>query len=67
MLKTITLIVLIALTQILAQGSIDSLGSNDKKVQEALNDYNLKNYEKSLIAMRKMQRHIITWGIHFLC
>ncbi len=47
MLKTITLIVFIALTQILAQGSIDTLRSNDKKVQEALNYYNQKNYEKA--------------------
>ncbi|MGB5849828.1 MAG: tetratricopeptide repeat protein [Ignavibacteriaceae bacterium] len=47
MLKTITLIVFITLTQILAQGSIDTLRSNDKKVQEALNYYNQKNYEKA--------------------
>ena len=48
MLKTITLIVFITLTQILAQGSIDTLRSNDKKVQEAFNYYNQKNYEKAL-------------------
>jgi len=43
----ITLIVFINLSQILAQGSIDTLRSNDKKVQEALNYYNQKNYEKA--------------------
>ena len=54
MLKTITLIVFIALTQILAQGSIDTLRSNDKKVQEALNYYNQKNYEKAKIILDKI-------------
>jgi Tfp pilus assembly protein PilF len=53
MLKTITLIVFIALTQILAQGSIDTLRSNDKKVQEALNYYNQKNYEKAKAMLEK--------------
>jgi tetratricopeptide (TPR) repeat protein len=54
MLKTITLIVFIALTQILAQGSIDTLRSNDKKVQEALNYYNQKNYEKAKALLEKI-------------
>jgi tetratricopeptide (TPR) repeat protein len=45
--KTIALIVFFALTQILAQGSIDTLRSSDKSVQDALNYYNQKNYEKA--------------------
>jgi len=45
--KTITLIVFLALAQILAQGSIDTLRSSDKNVQDALNYYNQKNYEKA--------------------
>ena len=54
MLKNITLIVFIALTQILAQGSIDTLRSNDKKVQGALNYYNQKNYEKVKAMLEKI-------------
>ena len=45
--KTITLILFFALTQILAQGSIDTLRSSDKNVQDALNYYNQKNYKKA--------------------
>ena len=54
MIKTITLIVFITHTQILAQGSIDTLRSNDKKVQEALNYYNQKNYEKAKVILEKI-------------
>ena len=54
MLNTITLIVFIALTQILAQGSIDTLRTNDRKVQEALNYYNEKNYEKAKAMLEKI-------------
>ena len=54
MLKTIILITIIALTQMFAQASIDTLGSNDKKVQEALNYYNQKNYEKAKAMLEKI-------------
>jgi len=54
MLKTISLFVFIAFTQIFAQGSIDTLRSNDKKVQEALYYYNQKDYEKAKAMLEKI-------------
>jgi tetratricopeptide (TPR) repeat protein len=54
MLKAIALILTIALTQIFAQGSIDTLRSNDKNVREALNYYNQQNYEKAKVMLEKI-------------
>jgi tetratricopeptide (TPR) repeat protein len=54
MVKTIILIVFIALTQILAQESVDSLNSDNKIIQEALNYYNQKNYAKAKALLEKI-------------
>lgn len=54
MLKIAALIFYVTFIQLMAQGNIDSLHSNDKNVQEALNYYNKQDYKKAEVMLKKI-------------
>lgn len=54
MLKIFTSVVILSFTQILAQSDIDTLRSNDAKIQAALNYYNQQNYEEAKAMLERI-------------
>lgn len=50
----IAVLFFVTITQLFAQGNIDTLHSTDKNIQEALNYYNQQDYKKAEVMLKKI-------------